>query len=58
MATYNLQRFAQPAVLKAMAPKRLHEFLGPYQSYSTAEGCRCHRQTPRTAWITSIWSRC
>ena len=38
MATYNLQRFAQPAVLKAMAPKRLHEFLGPYQSYFDGRG--------------------
>ena len=38
MATYNLRRFAQPAVLKAMAPKRLHEFLGPYQSYFDGRG--------------------
>ena len=33
MATYNLRRFAQPAVLKAIAPKCLHEFLGPYRPY-------------------------
>ena len=38
MATYNLRRFAQPAVLKAIAPKRLHEFLGPYRSYFDGRG--------------------
>ena len=40
MATYNLRRFAQPAVLKAIAPQRLHEFLGPYRSYFEGRGLR------------------
>ena len=40
MATYNLRRFAQPAVLKAIAPKRLHEFLGPYQPYFEGRGLK------------------
>ena len=38
MATYNLRRFAQPAVLKAIAPKRLQEFLGPYRTYFNGRG--------------------
>ena len=38
MATYNLRRFAQPAALKAIAPKRLQEFLGPYRSYVDGRG--------------------
>ena len=38
MATYNLRRFAQPAVLKAIAPKRLQEFLGPYRTYFDGRG--------------------
>ena len=38
MATYNLRRFAQPAVLKAIAPKCLHEFLGPYRPYFDGRG--------------------
>ena len=38
MATYNLRRFAQPAVLKAIAPQRLHEFLGPHRSYLEGRG--------------------
>ena len=38
MATYNLRRFAQPAALKAIAPKRLQEFLGPYRSYFDGRG--------------------
>ena len=38
MATYNLRRFAQPAVLKAIAPKRLQEFLGSYRTYFNGRG--------------------
>ena len=40
MATYNLRRFAQPAVLKAIAPQSLHEFLGPYRSYFEGRGLK------------------
>ncbi len=40
MATYHLRRFAQPAALKAIAPKHLFEFLEPYRSYFNARGLR------------------
>ena len=38
MATYNLRRFAQPAVLKAIGPQHLHRFLWPYRSYFDGRG--------------------
>ena len=40
MATFNLRRFAQPAGLKAIAPKHLLAFLEPHRAYFDGRGLR------------------
>ena len=40
MANFNPRRFAQPAVLKAIAPKRLLDFLEPHPPYFASRGLK------------------
>ena len=40
MANFNPRRFAQPAVLKAIAPKRLLDFLEPHRPYFASRGLK------------------